>query len=228
MKKIITLGLVVVLCLVSLQWYSDKKTIVYGDGVSEVSAADINDKLIRFHVLANSDGEKDQKLKLKVRDEVLKYIAPKLKDSKSIEESRKILLNNNDKIKQIAEKVIRDNGYNYKVVTMLSKENFPVKSYGNITLPQGNYEAYRILIGEAKGQNWWCVMFPPLCFVDVTKGQIAYKETETEMKKVLSNGQVKELTEPKTSNNKEDHTKNKIVFKFKIKELVEDIVKKFK
>lgn len=146
----------------------------------------IEQKLIRFHVIANSDNVNDQNLKLKVRDKVLEYIAPKLKDSKSIEESRKIINANDEKIISIALKVIKDNGYDYDVKTTLSKEKFPIKTYGNITLPQGEYEAYRIIIGSGKGQNWWCVMFPPLCFVDITKGEVSYKETEKSMKQVLS------------------------------------------
>ena len=146
----------------------------------------VSNKLIRFHVIANSDSAEDQSLKLKVKDEVLKAISAELDKSSSIEESRKILMKSDEKIKKIAEKVIRENGYKYKVNTSLSKESFPVKTYGAITLPQGTYEAYRILIGNASGQNWWCVMFPPLCFIDITKGEVAKEKTGEEMKKVLS------------------------------------------
>ncbi len=152
----------------------------------EVTIEDISSKLIRFHVIANSDGELDQELKLKVRDKVLEYIQPILKESTSLEESREILKDKNDEILAIADDVIADNGYSYKAESTLSKEYFPVKTYGNITLPQGEYEAYRIIIGSGEGQNWWCVMFPPICFVDITKGEIAYEETENEMKSVLS------------------------------------------
>lgn len=152
----------------------------------EVTIEDISSKLIRFHVIANSDGELDQELKLKVRDEVLEYIQPILRESASLEESREILRDKDDEILAIADKVIADNGYSYKVESTLSKEYFPVKTYGNITLPQGEYEAYRIVIGSGEGQNWWCVMFPPICFVDITKGEIAYEETENEMKSVLN------------------------------------------
>ncbi len=93
--------------------------------------------------------------------------------------------------------------------TTLTRENFPVKEYGNIVLPQGEYEAYRILIGEGKGQNWWCVMFPPLCFIDVTKGQVAYDETEKKMKDVLSEEEFKSV------NKKE----NNVNFEFKVIDL---------
>lgn len=182
----------------------------------------ISDKIIRFHVIANSDTTEDQALKLKVRDEVLNYISPKLKDSKDIQESRKILEENNEVIKEIARKIIKENGYKYEVVTMLSHENFPVKSYANITLPQGNYEAYRIIIGSGEGHNWWCVMFPPLCFTDITKGEVAYKETEKEMKQVLT------PEEYKLVNNSETNTidDEKMVVKFKVAEVTKELYKK--
>ncbi|MGL5152576.1 MAG: stage II sporulation protein R [Clostridium sp.] len=147
----------------------------------EYNYNEVKDVLIRFHVLANSDSKSDQDLKLKVRDEIINYLTPLLKDSKSIDNSRKIIQENDDKIKKIAKAVIEESGYKYEVNSTLAKENFPDKTYGNILLPQGEYEAYRVIIGDGEGQNWWCVMFPPLCFVDVTKGQVAYDETEKQM-----------------------------------------------
>lgn len=208
---------------------------------NEVTVEEISDKLIRFHVIANSDGEADQSLKLKVRDEVLKYIQPILKESESIEESREILAEKNNEILKIAEAVIHEKGYNYKVESTLSEEYFPVKTYGNITLPQGKYEAYRIIIGNGEGQNWWCVMFPPICFVDITKGEIAYEETEKEMKSVLNekefnvvnNSSEKLNTNNKNANktdNKEvkviDNTAdNNVVVKFKVAEILKGLLK---
>jgi stage II sporulation protein R len=180
----------------------------------------ISSKLIRFHILANSDSKADQELKMAVRDQVLDYMTPKLKNSRSIEESRNIIKNNDKAIKEIAERVIRERGYNYQVSTVLSVENFPIKAYGNITLPQGKYEAYRILIGSGKGQNWWCVMFPPLCFVDLTKGNIAEKETEAAMRKVLND-------EEYTAVNNQFET-NEIKIEFKIVELFRNVRDRFK
>lgn len=197
----------------------------------------IADKLIRFHVIANSDLNYDQKLKLKVRNEVLKYMTPKLKKSKSLDESRKIIIENDSEIRKISERVIKENGYKYALDTTLSHENFPVKTYGSITLPAGNYEAYRIIIGEGKGQNWWCIMFPPLCFVDITKGNIAKKETEKEMKAVFTeeeykavdntvkkdNEDKKENTNKKEVNKEKSKDQNKVVVKFKIFELIKEV-----
>ncbi|GKX64921.1 stage II sporulation protein R [Inconstantimicrobium mannanitabidum] len=192
------------------------KIKVYSDTEATDLSNEISGKLIRFHVIANSDTKEDQSLKLKVRDEILKYISPKLKNSSSIEESRKILKDNDNEIKKIAVNCIKSNGYNYTVKSTLGHENFPVKTYGNITLPQGNYEAYRVIIGSGKGQNWWCVMFPPLCFIDITKGQVSYDKTENEMKKVLNDKEYDEI------DNRKEQTH--IEYKFKIKEIFDKIV----
>ncbi|MBW9171787.1 stage II sporulation protein R [Clostridium estertheticum] len=177
----------------------------------KASQSDVASKLIRFHVIANSDDKIDQNLKLKVRDSVLKYISPKIVDCKNIKESRKIINNENKNIKKIAERVIKENGFKYSVATSLSEEYFPVKTYGNITLPQGKYEAYRIIIGTGKGKNWWCVMFPPLCFVDITKGNVSYEKTEKEMKTVLSDDEYKMVDNTVSS--------KKIIVKFKLGEI---------
>ncbi len=182
---------------------------------SKASQSDVAGKLIRFHVIANSDEEIDQGLKLKVRDSVLEYISPKLIESKSIVESREIINNEDENIKKIAEMTINKNGFKYSVATTLSREYFPIKTYGNITLPQGEYEAYKILIGSGTGQNWWCVMFPPLCFVDITKGEVSYEKTEKEMKSILSEDEYELIDN--TSNNK------KIIVKFKIIEIFNEL-----
>jgi stage II sporulation protein R len=210
MKKIL-LTLIGVLFIFTL---NNKMVQVKGQDVQK----DIASKIIRFHVIANSDSKDDQALKLKVKNKVLEYMQPKLKKSRSINESRKILQQNNEEVIAIANKVIRENGYNYSVKTTLANENFPIKTYGNITLPQGKYEAYRIIIGTGKGQNWWCVMFPPVCFVDITKGEVSYKQTETQMKRVLSPEEYK-MIDNQLSNSK---NKNSIKVKFKLLELFEN------
>ena len=171
MKKVIALVLSFIGIIVLFNGYNKNVQ-------AEETKESMSSKIIRFHVLANSDSEEDQALKLKVRDQVLGYIAPKLKESKSKEQSRNILISEEENVRNICLKAIRDNGYDYGVNIQLNKQNFPVKTYGNIVLPQGEYEAYRILIGNGEGQNWWCVMFPPLCFVDISKGEPDYDENE--------------------------------------------------
>ena len=204
MKKIILTSITIII-IISIALNGSNIT-------TKATQSDIAAKLIRFHVIANSDDKIDQGLKLKVRDSVLKYISPKLVDCKSIEQSREIINNENKNIKKIAQSVIYKNGFKYSVATTLSQENFPVKTYGNITLPQGKYEAYRIIIGTGNGQNWWCVMFPPLCFVDITKGNVSYEKTESEMKEVLSDDEYSLV-----DNTVND---NKIVVKFKLLEVL--------
>lgn len=217
MKKFLTMVVTVLVILTFLTGLYSAKNIgaanaqtlqVNEEEVVDSAIEDISQKLIRFHVIANSDEEKDQALKLKVRDEVLKYIQPMLKDSKDIDNSREILKRENENILNIARNVIKENGYSYEVDSTLSREYFPVKTYGNITLPQGEYEAYRILIGSGEGKNWWCVMFPPICFVDVTKGAVAYEETEKEMKEVLSEDEYK-MVDNKVSEQKKNSTEQK-------------------
>ncbi|RXM77825.1 stage II sporulation protein R [Clostridium tetani] len=178
---------------------------------------DLSERLIRFHVLANSDLEEDQKLKVEVKNSVLEYIYPKLSNSNNINESRRILMENTKGMENVAKDVISKKGYNYDLKLELTHDNFPIKTYGNITLPQGNYEAFRIIIGEGKGKNWWCVMFPPLCFVDVTKGEVAYEETERVMKTYLE--EKEDIIEDDIIDN------DKIEFKFKIVEVIKDIFK---
>lgn len=207
MKKILSVLFLGVICLFIVGSSLNTRQAL---GVTEENIfEDISEKLIRFHVLANSDSDIDQDLKLRVKDEVLKYISPILNESQSLEESREILKREDKNIIKIAEDYIKSQGFDYTVETTLTRENFPVKEYGNIVLPQGEYEAYRILIGEGKGQNWWCVMFPPLCFIDVTKGQVAYDETEKKMKDVLSEEEFKSV------NKKE----NNVNFEFKVIDL---------
>lgn len=143
---------------------------------NELVYEDIVNEIIRFHVIANSNSEEDQSLKLKVRDKVVEFVSNNLKDCKSIDDARAFIINNKSQIENIAQSVVNENGYSYNITSSLSIENFPDKVYGDVVFPQGEYEAYRILIGEAKGENWWCVMFPPLCFVDGTKEAVNSKE----------------------------------------------------
>lgn len=233
MKKVISALMCVLLLFVIftnnkiVKGASDEKS---SETDSSILQKSLEKKLIRFHVIANSDSAEDQALKLKVRDKVLEYISPKLKNSKSIDESRKILKKNDEAIKKIAESVISKNGYKYCVETELSYEKFPVKTYGNITLPQGEYEAYRIIIGNGSGQNWWCVMFPPLCFIDITKGEVSKNETEKTMKSVLNEKEYKAVdnTYSASEGTREEKAKkeSQIKIKFKIVELANKLFKK--
>ncbi|HEY8911510.1 MAG TPA: stage II sporulation protein R [Desulfosporosinus sp.] len=124
-------------------------------------------QLIRFHVLANSDSDQDQALKRAVRDAILKEVSPQLATSQSLEESRLILKKIRPDMEEIGRSVVKAWGKNYTVHTEYGHFSFPTKSYGSLVLPAGDYEALRVVVGEGQGSNWWCVLFPPLCFVDI-------------------------------------------------------------
>lgn len=134
----------------------------------EESYSDITETVFRLHILANSDSEEDQQLKLQVRDAVLEETSYIFDGKGSAEESAKAAENNLTEIKSVAERVIRENGYNYSVHCEVTEMDFDNRVYDTITMPAGHYKTLRITIGEAKGKNWWCVMFPPLCMPAVT------------------------------------------------------------
>lgn len=146
----------------------------YVNAVSE----NIADSVFRLHVIANSDSEEDQNLKYKVRDSILEYMNSISSNCSSKEDVIKLAYEYQDEFYKIAKEVIKDNGYDYDVNICIGNFEFPTKTYGDISLPAGNYDALRIEIGEAQGQNWWCVMFPPLCFVDVTSGVVPDESKE--------------------------------------------------
>ena len=123
----------------------------------------LSEKVVRLHVLANSDSPEDQALKLKVRDVVLAHATELLEQSADRREAEGLLRGNLLELEYIAEKEIAANGYDYPVTAELTDVSFPTREYDGFTLPAGEYLALRILIGEGTGQNWWCVVFPPLC-----------------------------------------------------------------
>ncbi len=149
--------------------------------------------IIRFHVRANSDSEEDQQLKLKVKDAVVTYMEPLLSKSASIDESRQILEANIEQIKELALMVLADNESDKSVRVYFEESYFPMKSYGDVTFPPGVYEAFRIDIGDSEGKNWWCVLYPPLCFVDATYGELP-KESKETLENVLTKEEYNAIT----------------------------------
>ncbi|MBQ6815233.1 MAG: stage II sporulation protein R [Lachnospiraceae bacterium] len=145
---------------------------------------EIAEKIIRFHVRANSDSDEDQALKLVVKDKVVDYLSESMKSSDSKKDSANYINTHIDEIIKIAEDAIKEEGYNYSVNAYMTKEFFPTKTYGDVTIPCGEYDAFRIDIGETSGQNWWCILYPPLCFVDGSYG-IATDESKTLLKNIL-------------------------------------------
>ncbi len=138
----------------------------------------IADKILRFHVIANSDSDGDQALKLKVKDAVVEFMKPLLSNCDDVHKSKEIVKAYESHILSVAQNVIRENGYNYDVHINYENCYFPAKKYGDISFPPGNYDAIRIYIGKHQGKNWWCVLYPPLCFVDCVNSVVPDESKE--------------------------------------------------
>ncbi len=124
--------------------------------------------IIRFHVLANSDSDFDQALKLKVRNKVTEYTSQLLADCTNITQAKKIITENQSSIIKIANRCLSKNGANYTASIQLGTESYPRRTYGKYTFPAGNYYSVRLKLGKAQGANWWCVLFPPMCLGSAT------------------------------------------------------------
>lgn len=169
----------------------------------------LSNNFFRLHILANSDSEKDQELKLRVRDNIIEYMNKQNYLDNSKEDIISSVSENLNIYKEIAENTVKEYGYNYPVNIEIGNYYFPTKVYGNISLPAGNYDALRIKIGNAKGQNWWCSLFPPLCFVDISSGVID-EESEKNLKENLSEEEFAIITD----NNESIKLKFKIIEMF--------------
>ena len=124
---------------------------------------ELADKVVRLHILANSDSEEDQALKLQVRDVVLTRAEELLRASDGRGEAEVMLREHLRELTQVAQTAVQEQGYGYSVRTELANTVFPTRDYEDFSLPAGNYLALRVIIGEGGGKNWWCVVFPPLC-----------------------------------------------------------------
>jgi len=147
------------------------------------------DRVVRLHILANSDSEADQALKLKVRDAILSRAEKILKGSDDREAAERALRAELPALEAIAAEEIWAEGYDYPVRAELTETEFPTREYDNFTLPAGKYLAVRIVIGDGAGHNWWCVVFPPLC------AETTANFSQTAMAAGLSESDVKLVTE---------------------------------
>ena len=175
-------------------------------------SCNLSNNVLRLHILANSDSKEDQTLKLKIRDAILDYMNSLSINLNSKEEAINAINVHIDEFYSIAENIISSEGYSYPVDISIEKCDFPTKSYGDVSLPAGIYDALRIKIGSANGHNWWCVMFPPICFVDVSSG-IVPESSKSTLKNNLGTEEYQLI-----SNDSSNYT-----FKFKLIELVENI-----
>lgn len=138
-------------------------TIIISVGNFDENCMNIEDEVFRLHVIANSDNDADQKVKLKVRDAILKESQELFEGKATKKQAEEIVQSNLSHFRDIAEKTLRKNGFDNNVSVEIGKSRFPTRTYGETTLPAGEYDALRVIIGNGEGHNWWCVMFPPLC-----------------------------------------------------------------
>ncbi len=152
----------------------------------------IYEDTVRLHILANSDSEEDQELKISLRDEILLEFSEELSGFESVEAARKSLTETLPEIEAFCEDKIKERGYSYPVSVTLTEEWYETREYDNFTLPRGYYTSLRVIIGEGEGKNWWCVMFPPLCLDMATERAPAddgvKKYTDSEFKLVTKGG----------------------------------------
>lgn len=184
-------------------------TIVCAFSYVNAVSSDISNSVFRLHVLANSNTEEDQALKYKVRDNLLTYMNDICKNCTSKEEAINLVSIHQEEFKQVALETIKNEGYSYNVNIEIGNFEFPTKQYGDISLPAGYYDALRVKIGKAEGKNWWCVMFPSLCFVDISSG-IVPEDSKEELQNVLSDEEYSLIS---------DSSNYGIKLKFKILEL---------
>lgn len=168
--------LVLLLILVYIGSKSEKE-LVTSDG--------LKGKLLRYHVVANSDGEVDQQVKLKVKEAVLAKLEEPLKEAESSDGAKEIIEQNIPVITDVANKVLEEENTGYEAKVRIGEQYFPTKIYGDLTLPPGDYEALIIELGKAQGKNWWCVLFPTLCFVEPDYGVLP-TESKEKLAKVLT------------------------------------------
>lgn len=170
------------ICLTFLLFlYTSISAFSYAKEVS----SDLANSVFRLHVIANSDSEEDQNLKYKVRDSLLEYMNNLCANCKTKQEAIEVVNAHKSEFKQVAYDRVKSEGYDYDINLKVGNFEFPTKYYGDISLPAGYYDALRVEIGSSKGQNWWCVMFPSLCFVDISSG-IVPEESKEELQNVLT------------------------------------------
>lgn len=155
------------------------------------------EEVLRFHVLANSDSTADQKLKLQVRDAVLAYLKAELpqeeQNSTDVQKTTEWVRKHTDVIRRVSEETLAEAGSDQTVSAAVTTCYFPDKTYGDVTFPAGNYEALRIELGEARGHNWWCVLYPNLCFLDTTEAVVP-ESGKKQLKAVLTEEEYSRVT----------------------------------
>ena len=200
MKKIKAVALVLIVILCGAAFTRVMQVEAKANAVQEKLSGEV----FRFHVLANSDSKEDQEVKKKVRDAVGAMMEPRLAESRNLEETEAIVQRSMENIVEVATETLEENGYHYGASARLANVEFPVKSYGAYTFPAGEYEALQVTLGEGEGHNWWCVLYPNMCF----RGSV-YEVPSDEAKHAL-----REVLTPEEYEDIFRHGKYQIRFKF--------------
>lgn len=169
-KSLISLTLAIVVLAVSTACFDAESR------QSSVSAYCDANSIFRLHIIANSNSAEDQAVKLEVRDAVLEYEAENL-DAVSAAKTREELMTHGAELLEIIEGVLRSNGFDYGAQMLVGTFPFPDREYNGVLYPAGDYDAFRVILGDGAGENWWCVMFPPLCILKSDNGKIDTDET---------------------------------------------------
>ena len=178
---------------------------------------EIASSVVRLHIVANSDSDGDQAVKLKVRDAIIEEFSDCLQAAQSPAQAEQIMQDNLGRAVETANRVLKENGFSYQAQASIGEAHFPVKHYENITLPPGNYRALRIVLGSGSGQNWWCVMYPPLCFTGSVEGS-APQESQDTLKSSLGEENYALITD-----GADEDGDLPVQFKFKILEIFDSL-----
>ena len=207
-----TMLLLLILLFSGLSMWLVKTNAMENDHSNSDLQVGIAEDIIRFHVIANSDSQDDQALKLIVKETLVSNLSPVLRNVDTLSQARDILTDQLTNIQELAETTLLENGYSYPVTVSLGDSYFPLKVYGDYSFPPGTYEALRVQIGAAKGKNWWCVMFPPLCFVDETYS-VVDESSQEKLKHLLTEAEYDTLVSQKAP----------VKIKFKLIETLKDL-----
>lgn len=190
------LAIFVAVIIIGWGWRAESQTQLVAQTVNPQD-------VMRLHVLANSDRDIDQQIKYKVRDAIVAYLTPKLEQITSPVEARQIIANNREQLINLADEVLSKEQAGYQARFEMGEFDFPIRSYGTLLFPAGRYEAVRILLGQGSGQNWWCVLFPPLCFIDgthaeavtLTEGPVEAAQSQAEASRIQFKSKLVEIIE---------------------------------
>ncbi len=187
-KRFVLITIVMSLICTWVQAHFQQNTV-------ETVQKELSEEVLRFHVRANSNREEDQKIKMEIKQAVVGYLQPFLAQAANMEEARILVENHFPKMKSMIHEILNQEGYSYGFHVEIKKEHFPRKTYGDCTFPEGIYEAVIISLGSGQGNNWWCMIYPGLCFLDETYG-IVTEEKKKELEGVLTEGTYEWVTDP--------------------------------